>query len=91
MYRYVVPEYAHKWRYLGALLKFEQAELDIIFSNYRNDSEECFRSLLSRWLEKHHDASWNQLFLAINDIPSLSGPILQGIHMHDINSKTSAV
>ena len=91
MYRYVVPNYAHEWRYLGALLKFEQAELDIIFSDYRNDSKECCRSLLSQWLNKHHDASWNQLFSAINDISSLSGPTLQGIHMHGINSKTSAV
>ena len=91
MYRYVVPKYAHEWRYLGALLKFEQAELEIIFSDYRNDSKECCRSLLSQWLNKHHDASWNQLFSAINDIPSLSGPTLQGIHMHDINSKTCSI
>ena len=82
MYRYVVPEYAHEWRYLGALLKFEQAELDIIFSDYRNDSKECCRILLSQWLEKHDDASWNQLFLAINDISSLSGPTSQGMHMY---------
>ena len=82
MYRYVVPEYAHEWKYLGILLKFEKAELDIIFSDYRNDSKECCRNLLSQWLEKHHDASWDQLFLAINDISSLSGLASQGIQMY---------
>ena len=71
VYRYVVPEYAHKWRYLGALLNFKQAELDIIFSNFRNDAEECCRSLLSRWLEKNPVASWNVLLSAINDLPPL--------------------
>ena len=71
VYRYVVPNYAHKWRYLGALLHFNQAELNIIFSNFRNDSEECCRSLLSRWLEKTANASWNQLFAAIDELSSL--------------------
>lgn len=72
VYKYVVPQYAHKWRYLGALLHFEQAELDIIFSNFRNDAEECCRNLLSRWLEKSSNATWHQLFLAIDDLPLLS-------------------
>ena len=72
VYKYVVPEYAHKWRYLGALLHFKQAELDIIFSNFRNDAEECCRNLLSRWLEKSSNATWHQLFLAIDDLPLLS-------------------
>ena len=34
-----------------------------------NDAEECSRSLLSRWLEKNPDASWDQLFSAIDDLP----------------------
>ena len=79
MYRYVVPQYAHKWRYLGALLHFEQPELDIIYSNFRNDVEECCRSLLSRWLNKNHDASWNQLFSAIDNLIPLSGTVYQGV------------
>ena len=73
VYRYVVPKYAHKWRYLGALLKFKQAELDIIFSNFRNDAEECCRSLLSRWLEKSPNATWD-------DFPPLSEVTFQGVN-----------
>ena len=69
VYKYVVPEYAHRWRYLGALLDFKQTELDIIFSNFRNDTEECCRSLLSRWLEKSKIATWDHLFRAIDDLP----------------------
>ena len=69
MYKYVVPEYAHNWRYLGALLNFKHAEMENIFSDFRNDSKECCRHLLSTWLEKNPDASWNQLFSAIDDLP----------------------
>ena len=58
VYNYVVPKCAHKWKFLGVLLHFDQDELDIIFSNFHNDSEECCRSLLSRWLEKNSVASW---------------------------------
>ena len=80
VYRYVVPKYAHKWRYLGAQLHFEQAELDIIFSNFRNDSEECCRNLLSRWLEKNADASWAHLFSAIDSVPYLTGTTYEGVN-----------
>ena len=69
VYRYVVPQYAHKWRLLGAELCFDQAELDIIFSNFRNDSEECCRNLLSRWLNKNSDATWDQLLISIDNLP----------------------
>ena len=77
VYKFVVPECAHNWRYLGTLLHFKQAELGIIFSNFRNDAEECCRSLLSRWLEKNPDASWDQLFSAVDDLPELA---YQGIN-----------
>ena len=70
VYKYVVPEYAHRWRYLGALLGFKQSELELIFSNFRNDTEECCRSLLSRWLEKCKNTSWDHLLRAIDDLPS---------------------
>ena len=68
-YRYVVPQYAHKWRQLGAKLCFNQAELDIVFSNFHNDSEECCRNLMSRWLNKNSDATWDELFTAIDNLP----------------------
>ena len=66
---YVVPQYAHKWRQLGAQLSFHQATLDIIFSNFRNDAEECCRNLMSRWLEENSDATWDQLQTAIDNLP----------------------
>ena len=74
LYKYVVPKYAHKWRYLGVLLHFDQAELDIIFSYFRNDSEECCRSLLSRWLERNRFVSWDELFSAIDDLSQPQHP-----------------
>ena len=72
VYRYVVPQYAHKWTYLGAQLHFSQAELEIIFSNSRNDSEECCRGLMSRWLIKSSNATWDQLLSAIDHLPQHS-------------------
>ena len=70
IYRYVVPKYAHNWEYLGTLLYFDQAELMTISKNFRNDSEECCRNLMSRWLDKNHDASWDQLLSATDDLSS---------------------
>ena len=67
--RHVVPNYAHKWRYLGDQLHFDEAELEIIFSNFRNDSEKCCRDLMSRWLNKDSNATWDQLLTAIDNLP----------------------
>ena len=72
VYKYVVPEYAHEWRDLGVLLNFKQPELEIIFRDFRNDSRECCKRLLCRWLQKSSNATWHQLFLAIDDLPPLS-------------------
>ena len=72
VYRHVVPNYAHKWRYLGNQLQFSQAELDIIFSNFHNDSEDCCRNLMSRWLNKSSNATWDQLLTAIDNLPQQS-------------------
>ena len=80
LYKYVVPKYAHEWRFLGTLLKFDQAHLDIIYSDYRNDSKECCRRLLSTWLEKFPDALWDQLLSAIDDV-AYQGMILIGVSL----------
>ena len=70
--RHVVPNYAHKWRYLGAQLELNQAELEIIFSNFRNDAEKCCIDLMSRWLNKNPNATWDQLLMAIDNLPTVS-------------------
>ena len=72
MCRYVVPQYAHKWRQLGAQLHFDQAKLDIILSNFQRDSEGCCRDLLHRWLDKNSSATWNQLLTVIDNLPQES-------------------
>ena len=69
----MVPRYAHKWRYLGELLNFAEYELEIIFSDFGgNNSEECCSRLLFKWLEKHPDATWDQLFVVIDKLPEFS-------------------
>ena len=68
VYKYVVPKHAHMWEHLGALLHFSQAELDIILANYFYDNKKCCGKLLSMWLQKNCDASWDQLLTAIDDL-----------------------
>ena len=75
MYKHVVCRYAPKWRFLGTLLRVDEADLDIIHSDCPNDSKECCRRLLSTWLEKFPDALWDQLLSAIDDL-SYQGIIL---------------
>ena len=77
----VVPEYAHRWEELGILLHFKQSELAIILSDFRNDAKQCCRNLLSTWLEKNSNASWDQLIRAIDDLPpSCSETAYQGVN-----------
>ena len=70
VYKYVVPDYAYKWRYLGAQLGFKQPILNSIFEDFRNDSNRCCKELLDQWLEKNANASWAQLLLAIDNLPT---------------------
>ena len=80
VYKYVIPQCAHGWRDLGVLLHFKQTELETIFKDLRNDSKECCKRLLSTWLEKSPNATWNQLFSAIDDLPPLSEGTFQGVN-----------
>ena len=80
VYKYVVPRYAHKWRFLGTLLRVDEAELEIIHSDCRNDSKECCRRLFSMWLEIFPDALWDHLLSAIDDL-SYQGMILIGVSL----------
>ena len=77
----MVLKYSYKWRFLGTLLKFDEAELDIIHSDCPNDSEECCMRLLSTWLEKFPDALWDHLLSAIDDL-SYQGMILIGVSLY---------
>ena len=79
VYKYVIPEYAHRWGDLGVLLYFKQAELEIIFRDFHN-SKECCKRLLSAWLEKSPNATWDQLFSAIDDLLPLSEVTFQGVN-----------
>lgn len=75
MQRYVIPEYAHRWKDLGELLDLDQSELDIVLKDTPSDSKTCCRNMLSKWLQKNSDASWDKLFLAIDKIPSHQGTV----------------
>ena len=80
MYKHVVRRYAHKWRFLGTLLKVDEAELDIIHYDCPKDSKECCRRLLSTWLEKFPNALWDHLLSAIDDV-TYQGMMLIGVSL----------
>ena len=73
----MIPKYEDNWKKLGALLGFKPGEMEFIYSDFHDDTEECCKLLLFRWLNKNPHASWDQLFSAIDDLPQ---PSLQGMN-----------
>ena len=67
-----MKEYAHIWEELGYQLKFHESEIKVIHKNHPNDAEECCKDLLHRWLRKQANATWDQLLLAIDNLPTTS-------------------
>ena len=71
--RYVTPQYAAKWRKIGAELGLADAKLDIISANNPRSVEECCRVMFSEWLKEGITPSWEKLFTAIESPPAVSG------------------
>ena len=62
-------EASSKWHDLGLeLLEPEdEARLNDIKCNNRNDVAECCKEMFQMWLEKCPDASWNQLIKSLRE------------------------
>ena len=71
MYTYVIPRYATKWRRTGALLGLSTGVLDIIDNDCRGKAESCCNSMLEKWLDTDHTASWRKLFDAGVELPEM--------------------
>ena len=55
-----------KWYYIGLCLGVSKTDLDIIESNYRQDTDSCFRKMLTLWL-KQVSGTWQMLIDALHD------------------------
>ena len=58
------------WRDLGIELLGEDAttELDVIKANNTDDVTKCCAKMLSLWLQRQTEASWNQLIEALEQV-----------------------
>ena len=61
---------ATRWYDLGVQLlnSTDTGVLDIIKADHPNDVSTCCNEMFKKWLEIQHDASWNQLVIALNKI-----------------------
>ena len=64
---HVVPHVTPYWYDLGIKLlkEEEEAQLDVIESNYADDKKECCKRMFWYWLSTNTDASWQQLIEAL--------------------------
>lgn len=67
LYRYAKTDVANQWYAIGVELLGLQNEslLNTIKAEYRGDASKCTVEMFLLWLEKKHDASWNQLIQAL--------------------------
>ncbi|XP_065894714.1 uncharacterized protein [Dysidea avara] len=61
----VTPEYAAKWRAIGAFLGLTNGRLDIIDSD-NHSTETCCNKMWQRWLDTENNATWGKVVAAID-------------------------
>ena len=67
---HVVPNWAPKWKHLGAKLNIQQHLMDIIEHNHPNDCETCCSEMLSEWLDNNPGACWEDIITAVDNLSS---------------------
>ena len=68
LYRYVKGLIAARWYYVGVELfeKDDIKQLDTIKASHHGDAEACCGNMLSLWLEKYPETTWNDLIKSLN-------------------------
>ena len=54
---YIVDEMAPKWKRVGRMLNFSEANIDSIGTTNRGEPDVCCEELLSQWLQGHNNAN----------------------------------
>ena len=63
---YVIPKYAPYWKEIGKCLHFKPETLKIIKCDNLRDTEGMCRVMFTIWLQKNVNASWDELFKALD-------------------------
>lgn len=74
LHRYVIPQYAIRWKEMGIMLDLSLHELKIIELDRFSTMERCI-TMFMWWLERDLSASWGKLFAAIES-PAVSSGIV---------------
>ena len=59
--------YCVDWKAIGLQLGLEQAALNVIGADHRDQNRECLRLTLESWLQMDIHATWSKLELAITN------------------------
>jgi len=74
LYQYFTPQYATRWKIIGALLGLPSERLNIIEHDHMFQAECCCNVMLERWLQVNTTASWRKLFTVIESLAVFSVP-----------------
>ena len=66
---HVIKKLSSKWKELGSQLNIGEHLIKSIESDYRNDNERCYRTMLHKWLEgPAHTTTWEILIDAVDKV-----------------------
>jgi len=66
--RYIVKKYATDWYDIGIELGFKLRVLDVIEKDYPQQSVNCLRKVLDKWLEATANPTWKILEIALTNV-----------------------
>ena len=66
-YQRFLITYCVQWKAIGLQLGLEQAALNVIEFDHRNQSKKCLMLTLEKWLQMDTKATWSKLELAITN------------------------
>ena len=52
---FIIDEMAPQWKRVGRMLRFSEADINVIASNFNDEPQACCDRLLSQWLQGHND------------------------------------
>ena len=69
----ILDKVCSKWRDVGSLLGFKQAEMEEIERNYPRDCKECCRKILASWVEQgrgqdQYPFTWDGIHELLEDL-----------------------
>ena len=92
--RYVTRKHATMWRDVGLELKLEHSVLKGIEKDNPQDTTNCFKEVLDKWLRLTPSATWKELEIALTNVNRMQlvlDPVddiygeTMNLHQHPLN------